>query len=312
MSRRQLSRQSTQPSKHLFSHYFRIIFSLSCIIIIGLFVLFLALFRQSYGWKDEKNILIVPSVIDGSKSPILLAHIIPQSQRIEVFSFPNETVISLIGGYGKYPLRSVYPLLHLDHKDAQFIRAAYTFGFNELIDQVWATPQAQSFADASQVKQFLTSVAFSPLSTPLNIFDKIWLMQFTHSLDVQQIEISSPKDLTQWATMQDKVQFPSLAADCPISIVNTTGVSGVGGKVASVLEKSGFSLLRVADDDHVEAKSTIYVGNSQQKCAAVLAHLPALFPQAVSIRKDIQKTIQFRSEIVIFLGKESSDVLKEK
>ncbi len=272
------------------------------LLVIGLCLVF---FLNAQPWSFDQNIVIIPQTIDGPKEKIFLAHISPSSNKIEVSEFPQDFAVPVIGGYGKYPLRSIYPLLQIDTRGQQFLLSAYSFGLGVAVDQVWTSKQAALFTQSLSFSQLTQKILAGQITTPLHLSQKIWFARFVLGLRPDQITVHTVDDPNQWLQQQTHFQFPSQSKECSLSVVNTTSSPGLGTKVATVLEQSGYSVLRVTNSPDAQRDATLIMSaDQQQTCKEVVAHIQDIFPIEVRTQTDPSALTQYRSQIVIFLGKD--------
>ena len=268
-------------------------------------------FHRSWRENQINNILIVYPNLDGHVNEILFAHVSPQDSRVTVVTLPAELPVTLIGGYGKYPLRSVFPLLALDHQNDQFIRSVYSLALGTIIDQVWVVPSQQASKTMSfreRVDQALTY----QLSTPLSFQDRVWLSRFVHGLRPDQLTEVRVTDDATWRKAAENIHYPAEARDCSVAIVNTTSAAGLGSQVAGVVKQSGFAVIRLADAPTPLQKSKVVLPSSTS-CREVSSHLKQLFPWSVAVEFDEQIFQRERANVVVYLGTDlETEVTKSK
>jgi hypothetical protein len=280
---------------------------------IPFFLSFFAFFRRTWDGKREQNIVIVPNIKDGPEAPILFLHVVPDQQEIRIVRLPANAEVKVLGGYGNYPLRSVWGLMRLEKKPERFYPAAFSYALKEAVDQVWVSDKKEIFAEGSKPNTIFDNLVFYEVHAPLTWTDRLWLANFARGLRPDQLKVTEVRDLQEWEKAQSQLQFPSQARDCSLSVVNTTQVSGVGNISATTLEKSGLSVIRVTDIDQSTDHTVLALQQELPECASVLEHIGHLFPFPIKteIRTDILS--QYRSNIVLFVGKDfSNEIAKEK
>ncbi len=274
---------------------------------------FFAFFRRTWDGQMEQNIVIVPNIKDGPEAPILFLQVVPKEQKINIVRLPANAEVKVLGGYGNYPLRSVWPLLRLEKKPERFYPAAYSYALKEVIDQVWVSDKKEVFASESEANKIFDNLLFYEVHAPLTWTDRLWLANFARGLRPDQLEVTEVKSLEEWERLQSKIQFPSQARDCSLSVVNTTQVSGVGNIAATTLEKSGLSVIRVTDTQDSKDHTVIALQQELPECVGVLQHVEHLFPFPIKTEMNTEILAQYRSHIVLFVGKDfSSEIAKEK
>lgn len=91
--------------------------------------------------------------------------------------------------------------------------------------------------------------------------------------------------------------------DCPVAIINTTSESGLANSLASMLEKSSFSIIKKdSNADNLEQTKVFYNPN-EKSCGRLLEKLKKIFPPSlVSINET--ETLNHRAAMVIYIGKD--------
>ena len=299
------------PAPSRFSPHLRI-FLLSFLVLAGtvLFVFF-RLMATTWDGNLDQNMVLVPTNIDGFKGRIIYAHISPSTNKILAVSFPAEMELEVIGGYGKYPFRSLYPLAQLEKKDIFFVQAAYSLALENTIDQVWTSNEARVFAEPIDVKRLAQELLFYKIASPWTLSDRVRFYQLVHRLRPDQVTVTTISDMGQWQALSAKIAYPSEARDCSISVVNSTKIAGMGARVGSVFERSGFSVIRVTDQSTPLEKSSILTSNPEE-CANILQHVPHVLPFASQVKTDPNTLSQYRSPIVVILGQDIGEKLQRK
>lgn len=281
--------KSAAPSPHsrtLFSHILRIIFLLIVLIIIGGIVGAIWLLRWSNLPKMDKNYIIVPGFMDGYKGKILLAHISPQQNQVELLTLPPDL-----------PVRG--------------IQGSYSYGLKILVDDVWTTSDSTLLQNPPNLSHFAQQILFNKLHTNLSLSERVGMYRFLTSLSANQIETHDVINLQDWAKWQTKMAFQEEDKNCSIAVINTTPINGVGGTVANLLEKSGFPVLRVFDTPDQKEQSQILVTQASPFCADVVSHLGGVFPFPVKPEIKPDTLIQYRTNIVIMIGKDLATKLAQ-
>lgn len=262
------------------------------------FVYFMYLMPVEWNEQTAKNIVIVPQTIDVPTNSILYATISYKQDKISLQSLPAEDMVQVPGGYGQYPLKSVYPLLQLEKKPPQVVAATYSFLIGVPIDEVWVSSDAQVFEPEQTAQQFAEAVLWNRMSTGLGIKDRWTLAQFIKAQQpVEQVFAS----MTDWQAKQTS-RFAGQLKDCRVALVNTTSVAGLGRKVSTVLERSGVVVVRLTDSTPAQPKSTLTIQPDQPDCVQFAEHVTQLFPEQIEVQVDPQILTRTRSEAEIVIG----------
>src|SRR5579859_6829302 len=224
---------SNPAIKNLFSHIIRVsILILLPIIIVAVGIL-IWFFHLNFDQEITQNFLFVPRLMDGYKGKILFAHLSPKEHKLDLVFLNSELESEVIGGYGNYQLKSLWPLLNIDHKDSYFLSAAGTFFLQNIVDQVIPTQHVpQNFSDLQTLFR-------------QNIFKQLILYRFLSSLSPQQVSTYQVDTFTDWQKIQEKLHYPQPDTQCSIAVINTTTTTGLGNTVANIIEKSGYPVIRV-------------------------------------------------------------------
>lgn len=274
------------------------------IIFIALLAFMLAFFKR--GWHDnaDKNILLLPETVDGYTGKLLFAHISPSNREIEVVMINPELPVNVIGGYEEYPLRSIYPLWKLEKRDQTILPAIYSFALSKVVDQVWKSDKYHFDANEPDFKKITQNLLQFKITSPLTLADRIWLYKFAHSLRPDEITVKTVETMDDWKKVSADIEFADQSAVCNFAVVNSIGVSGAGGTVGKMLESSGFSIVRITDENPALEKTTLILGENATKCQDQQDHTLNAMPLKIKIENDSAKANQYRANMVLILGED--------
>lgn len=258
-------------------------------------------------WSDStaKNIVIVPNSIDVSTDSILYASISYKTDKVTLNSLPATDTVQVPGGYGTYPLKSVFPLLGLDHKSHQTVVATYSFLIGVPIDEVWVTGDASVLSPQQTTSQFAQAVLLNKMGTGLGLKDRFQLYQFIREQDPDVQVFAS---LSDWQAKQSS-RFAGQLKDCRVALVNTTSTAGLGRRVSTVLDRSGVVVVRLTDSLPQKPKSVLTIQPGQPDCIALADHLKQLFPDEIEILQDPNIMERARSEAEVVIGQDLGNFL---
>lgn len=94
------------------------------------------------------------------------------------------------------------------------------------------------------------------------------------------------------------------AQACPIAVVNTTTTQGLAQSYSNLLEKSGAFIIRVTSESALKDKSILY-STENKACDGLIRGIQEFFPHRLEIVQDTAKTQEYRSGLVLFLGKDA-------
>lgn len=259
--------------------------------------------------QNSQNIVIVNKTIEAEKGSIMLASLDPQESRAQFVTFDSQLKTEVVGGYGRYELRSIYPLLMLDEKPAAEIRATLTFSLDRAVDTIWSLESVPQVTTKDQAKQLLLALAWGSQPSSLGLIDRVWLGWFAWRLEVSRVLLDTVKTEKELAS----ADFLSLAfkPECTIAVINTTSISGVAGRVTKIFENSGGRVVRVADTPATLETSRVAI-STDSNCLEVAEKVQQVVPTAIAIERSEQITAENRAEVVILLGKDVAMLLSDQ
>jgi hypothetical protein len=289
-------------------------FLLGCfgIVIFSVLVYAWFLFRQSNTITSTQNILFVQSNLDGQKGNIVLLHISLLKTEVEVGVLPSELSVDILGGYGKYPLRSVFPLLALDKKSPEFMKAAYSYALNIPINEVVSADQPQILNTQPNMKDLSWKLLTYKLHSQMSFKERLSLYRFLQKVDVKQIDIHPVETSEKWQTVLSQFRFSALSPDCAVAILNTTTVAGTGSSVTQVLEKSGIPVVRLTDTADQLQGTKIILNRPAPFCQEVLEQLRSLFPFSAQYEIDHTTMDTYRANVVVLIGQDLAQEFAKK
>lgn len=141
--------------------------------------------------------------------------------------------------------------------------------------------------------------------TSLTIVDRIRLFFFAHSLDSSRVNTESAKNINLLIQ-----SFPSFFIDhtlyqenIAVSVVNATGMAGVGERIAKTLGVIGVNVVSVSTADNITQSTNItYVGESTYTLSR-LSHLLGINPTHIASGNPL-------ADITVTIGKSNELWLK--
>jgi hypothetical protein len=255
----------------------------------------------------EQHIVIVPKNIDVSSNVILFLHYRSSTQELSLTSLPAAEEVRVAGGYGRYPLKSVYPLLMLDKKKPSLVRATYSYALRVPVDQVWVSSDPKIFTagSAAELSQDFLS---GKIEAALSIKDRWKLSQI--------FRVQGKRSKSEYATLlrwhEDKEEhYAANFNDCRVGILNTTSVPGLGGRLEDMFKNTGAIVVRVSADTNPEKTSKVLIQPGNPACQALLTHLPAMLPATVQVQEDPQVFTRGRSELELVVGEDLAQFLNQ-
>ncbi len=271
--------------------------------------LFMEVLPKLIPLKNSKTIVIVSSTKDKSDNQIMVAHFKPEDSVITAAAIPADQPVMVAGGFGEYPLRSVWPLLDMENKDDAFIRSAFSFAVGEAIDGVVVTSEATIPTSQFELQTEMRQAIQHRSVAGLGLKDQLALYFFTTQLPSEKVRIKSLDVWEAWERYRGELGLLFPEADCPVAVVNTTNQSGLATAVAKVVEQSGYTVVRVTDNPEAEPHSRVAYAADSEECQVKAASLGHLFPQKVEVTADSATTQTYRAKIILELGEDIRSII---
>ena len=292
--------------------FLRIIASIAVIagvITVVVFILVSAgdFFLPGFFKLDETKNLLLTTNESAEKQGMYFIHLSPDSQMISVVNIDPELPVSVLGGYGTYPIRSLSPLLTLDNKDKQSILATYNFALGEVIDEVYFVNDLPDLMQKKNLEKTLRDLTLKhwqqyhkwpDLLTNAYFFvkDQIASNFYSENVTVDNMEI-----------FHQKLYAKNNITDCSVVVINGTSQNGLAAKVAGVLEKSGFLVTRLASETHENENTVIYYDEEVPACLELVKRAAKVFPQEPQLVNDKEMLKNYRVSSAILIGNDLQD-----
>ncbi len=291
----------------LFIKLFLGVLALAFVIGFGLFLGYRSTHLSSF---SSEQIVIAYDNLDEYGSSIYLVKIFPDQSQIEVFVFPSDVKIDVIGGYGEYELRALYPLTKIEKMDDDKTVAVLSFALSSSIHQVWTTDSDLAINQESEVRNLATKVLQGKVHTQWGILQKIKFYQWLGSLRPDQIKVKSFDSIEQWTQYQSGFSDSQLF-DCSVSVVNATQVAGLAKNFSTVLENSGAYVVRVTDMPEKALESSILISKDSTLCQESLNMALNIMPFSEKIEESEDLYETYRSDLVFILGEDLGEFLEK-
>ena len=95
--------------------------------------------------------------------------------------------------------------------------------------------------------------------------------------------------------------------NCPVAIVNTTDQAGLANKLASILEKVSFLIIKKDSNGENLEKSYFVYDPQLEECQPLLDKLTEIMPET-RVQADHQIAQTERAGLVIYIGKDLADL----
>lgn len=257
-------------------------------------------------WESdyEQNIVIVPKIIDVDTNLILLVKYDKLSNNIRLEAIPALDEVEVRGGYGSYPLKSLYPLLALDKHDERTIRATYSYALQMTIDQVWVSKEDAVFAvkTPSGLSRHIVS---RDITAPLSLKDRIEVSRELQKYSLMRKEYATLDAWKNTSTARYNADF----RPCRVGVTNASQVSGLARYVEEAVTRIGGIVIRVDAQASREEQTKILVQPGQAACQELTQHLKVLSPKEILVIEDEAVFSRVRSELEFVIGDDLAQYL---
>jgi hypothetical protein len=258
-------------------------------------------------WESdlEQHIVIVPKVIDVNTNHILFIKYDKVSNNISMNSIPALEEVELRGGYGTYPLKSLFPLLTLDRHEARTIRAAYSYALDTSIDQVWASSTDEVFA-AKSLAELSAYIVSRDIHASLSLRDRIEVSQEMRKYPLERQEYATLDAWRSTASTRYNTDFRT----CRVGVTNASQTSGLAGNIERIVNRVGGIVIRI-DAQSSQEHTKIFVQPGQSACKELIRHLTVLSPEIIEVIEDDTVFSRVRSELEFVIGDDLAKYLKD-
>lgn len=251
--------------------------------------------------SQPQNLLVVPTNLESEDDILLFAHVDAEERRRSFHVIDGSAEVEVVGGYGRYQLQNVYPLLKMEQKDQQFITAAFNHALTMALDRVLVVDRLTAdLLDNGELKQVLLSYALSERSLDYLRLHYLLKDQPRNSLAVLGAADFS-KLVPNYQTITDQQ-----ARNCPVAVINTTRTNGLAGSISKIIEDNGGLVVRITSENTVRPISGLLLGErAESQCQEVIQLVRGLFPFGLEeAAASSQETSQYRSQLILFAGED--------
>lgn len=307
-SRRKTSRRTAKTSAVISQLKRKIIFLLG---FVGLgIILTAAILIYSWHQLDFSNFHNIHILIlrpHEQNSEILVANLV-DSQLYQIL-LPNQVHIPVADGYGQYRIGAIGQLSQQERGDLQLAAPSlgYWMGLNI----------TRTFMVTDNHRSLLTVLLRS--QGQANLVERLWLYNTLRGLQVRQQIIDLNKDFLSDARESNQTNRilssqsrSSLLnkilsnhhisqSGIQVSIVNTTGTSGLAGYATEILKGLTYDVVSITDEQSTATQTQLLVQDLSQTSNEFLRPMLEMLPPNVPIVE--QETLsQYRSDVVLILG----------
>lgn len=274
------------------------------------FVIVKVFFPRLVDLSVSTTVVIVPSTKDLSSDGILIAQYDAKSQTVTTTQLAATEEVDVIGGFGAYPLKSVYPLLKMENKDPSFIRAAYGSILGQVVDGIIESDEGVLVSGAPQLASIISRDLLKHPLTVLNNKQQVQLMSVAGKLAQSQLKQKQFNTLEEWQRFTDQLASAQPETTCPVAVINTTPTGGVASNLTRLVEGSGYTVIRIADSSENLERSRVVLDGASETCVIHGERLTHLLPQEAELVFDADQAQTYRAKIIILLGQDVSIFLE--
>lgn len=259
------------------------------------------------------TILIAPRSIE-STQPVVLLNLVPHVPRAEVTTFSPDQQIMLPGGYGEYPLRSVAAFLLAEDTPSSQIRGAFSYGLERTVDHLWLVDTVPTSTNQKQLNTWFKNQLWESANEVGALPNRLQWWLWTQPLRPDQVVFEQVDDFEKWSRKQPVWLADSPLHDCPVAVINTTNISGLGSKTGRVLEKSGIAVIRITDEDQTEPNTTVIQTSEDlsDSCQFVHTKIESLLPVVADQKIESAALSRYRAPLVILIGSDMGELFTQE
>ncbi|MBU0974177.1 LytR C-terminal domain-containing protein [Patescibacteria group bacterium] len=281
-------------------------------LLIGVFSIFLLLvFVYSFvlpsvfmSDKEIQNILLVSDNLDEQNNHISLVHLSPKTDDNLIIFFDGNQIIKINDEYGDYNLNLIYQLLKIDKRNDQKIRSVFSHIFKIAIDEVVVINGMSGDLKTNDLKNIfaknLTKRISDSIGNKINTFK---LFSLANSLEIIKLDqVSDIKKSYHKLVTIEKESFQN----CSVAVVNTTDKTDLAKNISELLENTGAQVVQIESISSSIDRTIVYYPKDKLECKDLIERILGVFSEVPDIKSstEIPVTLQFRSSVVVMVGKD--------
>lgn len=287
----------------------KIILGLSIVLMAVLLMALTPLFLTKFGSKllsgsDELYVLTSDEIPENT-STLYIAYTGSEQLQPQLFAIDGSEEVEVLGGYGKYKIASVAPLLKIEGKSEQETAAALARALGLPVSRIITLKeQIPQPATKSELVSVLYKSLFRQLTHLTIPREELLFLEAVRqapALEVYSLE-DSQKAIGRLLDLTAQVQQFSL---CSVAIVNTTGEPGQARQLANMLERRGGRVIRITDIQEQSERTTVNYYSEESSCQSIISVVKTWFSKPLEISENSLETEKYRSQLVIFIGMDS-------
>lgn len=166
-----------------------------------------------------------------------------------------------------------------------------------------------SSAKKNLIYSFLLDTAFDQsFDYPSNNLDRESLLTFFKNQKIYSFFLKDRELLWKEQNFeQNNFQLVEPMFNCSVALVNTTNEIGLANSLASIFEKSAFSIIKKDSNTENLAQTKIVYDPSEESCGGALSKLSKIMPESLIVA-DREDASNHRAALVIYIGRDLADL----
>ena len=301
--------------------------------------------RSQWDGVGQYGILVVTNHPNQSAKSLAILIVRGKENTATLMPLPDTLLVETLHGYGQYKASSLFGLAELEKLPPTFVGQTLGFQFGVSIQDFieilhdsqsssQSGPQSDQPMSPSTLQQMLAKSLLFRLPSSLSYSDRYKLWKFFGSMRKDQLSVidalssslvkpldQHPKD--ELLYMPDFLKLDAFVIsvfadpdlrkeDQAIAVVNTTGETRLATRVARVLNLMGYDVVNIAQNPNTIEKTRLDVKQKELFSTKTVRALQAFFQLGTKeIFVSQQHAIEYRADMVLFLGADTAALLKQ-
>lgn len=160
----------------------------------------------------------------------------------------------------------------------------------------------------NQALQFLQNSVFEK-GSDLSFNQRLRWWLFAQSLPANSVQVKEISSVQSWKQFVQTTAQKQPLRRCTIGVINTTQTPGLSKTVSSILEQTGYQVVKVDSSNENAEKSYLRFAEGKTECREYgQTIVNGLLPQA-SIESSAEVLNTYRADIVVFLGQDMASLV---
>lgn len=298
-------------------------------------------FLVSSGWESDQHLgfVIAQRIPDSEqyRAWVVIAQSEQRQKAVQILPLPDDLLIPVLGGYGRYPSKAVVGLYKLDRQPMSWFAQSISLELGIEVHGVVLIDQGDhpdllisSSLSLDDLKKHLMSSALMQQYSTFPVLDRIRMVQRFQSVNQFQIDEvdlhSSFLQQGEEGVVVDPIKFDRFASGViadlavkeegvSVAVLNTTSGSGIATRIARAISNMGVDVVRIesaSSEVGVQSRTKIVLSREELEDSRTLRAIETVLPRdQVQIKVDAQQAQRFRGSIVILIGENTANFFKD-